>query len=82
WTARAGFNYGSNPVPNQYLNCLFPAIVEKHITAGVGWAWSDRSSIDFSAVYGFTSTETSGYNVTIDHGQLNFQIMYSFRFGR
>lgn len=82
WTVRAGFNYGSNPVPNQFLNCLFPAIVEKHITAGVGWAWSDRSSIDFSAVYGFTATGTSGYNVTIDHGQLNFQIMYSYRFGR
>jgi len=82
WTLRAGFNYGANPVPNKYLNCLFPAIVETHITGGVGYAWSERSSIDFSAAYGFQATETSGFDVTAEHSQLNFQIMYSYRFGR
>jgi len=82
WTVRAGYNFGSNPIPSQYLNCLFPAIVESHLTAGVGYAWSDRSSLDFSAAYGFTSTETSGFNVTVEHSQLNFQFMYSYRFGR
>ena len=82
WTVRAGYNYGDNPVPSQYLNCLFPAIVQSHLTAGFGWAWNDSSSIDFSAVYGFKVTDTSGYNVTAEHSQLNFQIMYSYRFGR
>jgi long-chain fatty acid transport protein len=81
WTLRAGYNYGDNPVPSQYLNCLFPAIVQSHLTAGFGWAWNDSSSIDFSAVYGFKATDTSGYNVTVEHSQLNFQIMYSYRFG-
>ena len=82
WTIRAGYNYGSNPVPSQYLNCLFPAIVQSHVTGGVGYAWSGSSSIDFSVVYGLTTTDTSGYNVTIDHSQLNFQFMYSYRFGK
>lgn len=82
WTLRAGYNYGDNPVPSQYLNCLFPAIVQSHITAGVGWAWSDASSIDFSVVYGLKTTDTSGYNITAEHSQLNFQIMYSYRFGQ
>ncbi len=82
WTLRAGYNYASNPVPDKYLNCLFPATVENHLTAGFGWAWSEASSIDFSAVYGFTATNTSGNNITVDHSQLNFQFMYSYRFGR
>jgi len=34
---RAGFNRASNPVPETYLNALFPAIVEQHLTAGAGY---------------------------------------------
>jgi len=82
WTVRAGYNYGDNPVPSQYLNCLFPAIVQSHITAGFGWAWNQSSSIDFSTTYGLTVTDTNGANVTVEHSQLNFQIMYSYRFGQ
>jgi long-chain fatty acid transport protein len=81
WTVRAGYNYGSNPIPSQYLNCLFPAIVQSHLTGGIGWAWSERSSIDFSVVYGLEAKDTSGYNVTVSHSQLNFQFMYSYRWG-
>lgn len=82
WTIRAGYNSGSNPVSSQYLNCLFPAIVQSHLTGGFGYAWSGSSSIDFSVVYGLNSTDTSGYNVTVEHSQLNFQFMYSYRFGK
>ena len=52
------------------------------ISAGIGYAWNASSSIDFSVVYGLNMTDTSGYNVTIDHSQLNFQFMYSYRFGK
>ncbi len=38
FSARVGYNYGSNPVPTETLMPLFPAIVEQHITAGVGIA--------------------------------------------
>ena len=30
FTIRFGANTGNNPVPDRYLNCLFPAIVERH----------------------------------------------------
>ena len=79
-TLRAGLNYGNNPVPDQYLNCLFPAIVEKHVSAGFGYQWSERSSIDFSLVHGFQEKRTSGYGVTVKHSQLNAQMLYSLRF--
>ena len=79
-TLRFGFNHGNNPVPNQSLNCLFPAIVETHLTTGFGYVFDERRSLDFSATYGFEAKETSGYNVTVSHSQLNAQVMYSLRF--
>ena len=44
------------PMSPEALAFAFPAIVESHLTAGFGWAWSDSQSIDFSAVYGFKAT--------------------------
>ncbi len=79
-TLRLGCNLGSNPVPDQYLNCLFPAIVKDHLTAGFGWRFTDRSSVDVAVSRGFGITRTSGYGITIDHSQLNWQAMYSLRF--
>ncbi len=78
-TLRTGGNYGSNPIPDRFLNCLFPAIVEKHITVGFGWAISPEVSIDFSYTHGFEATRISGYNVTTHHSQNNAQLMYSIK---
>lgn len=36
-TLRAGYNYGSNPVPSDTLTPLFPATVEHHVSAGAAW---------------------------------------------
>lgn len=80
WTLRFGFNHGANPVPNQYLNALFPAIVETHFTAGFGYQIDDRHSVDVSATYGVEAKETSGNQVRVGHRQLNAQILYSFLF--
>ncbi|RME68922.1 MAG: aromatic hydrocarbon degradation protein, partial [Verrucomicrobia bacterium] len=77
---RFGANYASNPIPDQYLNCLFPAIVQKHLTAGLGYRINEASSIDLSVTRGFGETVTSGYSVTVKHSQWNGQIMYSHRF--
>lgn len=79
-TLRVGTNLGGDPIPDQYLNCLFPAIVERHLTAGFGWRPTDRSEIDFSVTRGFDTTRTSGYGVTISHSQFNAQLMYSLFF--
>jgi long-chain fatty acid transport protein len=84
---RAGFNYADNPVPDQYLNALFPAIVESHITAGFGYGFNDKQSIDFSLQH---APEVSATNpgvpaagipaVTSKHSQTSFQFIYSQRF--
>lgn len=79
-TLRFGANLGDDPVPDAYLNCLFPAIVERHLTAGLGWKVSAKSNVDLSVTRGFETTRTSGYGITIHHSQLNAQVMYSLFF--
>lgn len=48
WTLRAGANLASNPVPDAYVNPIFPAIVKNHYTLGAGWAMSPESELNFS----------------------------------
>ncbi|MCF3652364.1 OmpP1/FadL family transporter [Synoicihabitans lomoniglobus] len=80
FTLRGGFNYGNNPVPDRFLNCLFPAIIETHFTGGFGYQFNDRSTIDVSVTYAPEVEIVSGYGVGVSHSQLNSQIMYSYRF--
>lgn len=79
-TLRAGANVSTNPIPDRFLNCLFPATIEKHVTGGLSYRLNERSTIDWSATYGFKVTRTNGYGITISHEQLNSQVMYSHRF--
>jgi long-chain fatty acid transport protein len=79
-TVRFGGNFANNPVPAQYLNCLFPAIIKDHLTAGFGWKFDERSSLDASFTYGFGVTVTNGTGATVSHKQTNAQVMYSYRF--
>lgn len=85
-TLRAGYNYAANPVPDQFLNALFPAIAENHITAGFGYRFDDSQSIDFSVVKVFENSATNPGNgstippVKSTHGQLNFQFLYTRRY--
>lgn len=76
-TLRAGFNLSSNPVPDNTVNPLFPATVKSHYTAGVGYNIDNTSAVNasFSYVPKVTVTSTSGYS--IDHSQMNWQVMYS-----
>ena len=57
-TLRAGYNRGNNPVPDETVTPLFPAIVEKHATVGVGWnlqSWTINGAIE----KGFQTTQTN-----------------------
>lgn len=36
WKFRLGYNHGNSPVPDNTLTPLFPAIIEDHLTGGVG----------------------------------------------
>jgi long-chain fatty acid transport protein len=79
-TLRFGFNYGENPVPDKFLNALFPAIVENHLTGGIGYDIDKNSGINFSLAYAPEVKATAGSGVTSTHSQINWQLMYSYLF--
>jgi long-chain fatty acid transport protein len=85
-TVRAGFNTSANPVPDNCLNALFPAIVESHLTLGGGYQFNQTSSVDVSMTLAFETEQTNpGVGTTIppvtaSHSQLNWMVMYSHRF--
>lgn len=77
---RAGFNTASNPVPDQYLNPLFPAIVERHFTFGGGYAFSQASAVNASVTVASENTATGGNGIKNAHSQVNWQLMYSYTY--
>lgn len=88
-TIRAGVNLASNPIPNDLVHPLFPAIVKNHYTFGVGHQIDDRSSINVAMTIApkVTVVNNSGASLaqaepamTITHSQTNFQLMYSYRY--
>jgi long-chain fatty acid transport protein len=85
-TLRGGFNRGTNPVPNEYLNALFPAIVENHVTFGAGWGFRETMRIDASIEVVMEKAATNPGNgtnippVESAHSQLNWAIMFSNHF--
>lgn len=88
FTGRIGYNYGKNPIPNPFVNYLWPATVESHYTAGFAYAISKPSQINFAlSVVPEKSVTGTGIampygngGMTIDHSQVNWQLMYSYRF--
>lgn len=80
-TLRLGVSFADNPIPNDYMNPLFPAIVKDHFTMGAGYAFSKASSVDFSLTHAPKVTATNPLmGVTTEHSQTNWQLMYSLRF--
>jgi long-chain fatty acid transport protein len=81
-TLRAGVNLASNPIPDNYLNYLFPATIKDHYTLGFGYAFSSAASIDFSYTYAPEVSATNpNMGIKTTHGQSNnWQFMYSHRF--
>jgi long-chain fatty acid transport protein len=80
---RAGTNQSSNPVPDDKVNPLFPATVKSHYMVGMGYAFSKTSDLNASFTYvpnvSVTAPAAAG-GYTIDHSQMNWQLMYSNRF--
>lgn len=79
-TLRAGYNQASNPIPDAYVNPLFPATETKHYSTGFSYAMSDKAGISASLTKAPTNTVQAGSGVVISHSQLNAQLMYSQRF--
>lgn len=79
-TLRAGLNLANNPVPDQYMNPLFPAIAKNHLVLGAGLAISKTSNVDFSYVYVPKVSATNASGVTVDLAGYSAQLMYSYLF--
>jgi len=80
FTGRIGVNIANNPIPDEDMFYLFPAIEKNHFTLGAGYAFSKASSVDFSFAYAPEVKVNAGSGVTTTHSQMNEQIMYSYRF--
>jgi long-chain fatty acid transport protein len=88
-TGRVGYNHGGNPIPDAFVSYLWPAIVEDHYTVGFGYAVDQRSQINFALSY-VPEVAVTGTNpnppplgnggVTLEHAQVNWQLMYSRAF--
>lgn len=78
-TLRAGVNMASNPVPDAWLNPLFPATVERHLTLGFGFRMSERSEVNASFTFTPTARNSAAGGVEVSHQQRNAQLMYSYR---
>ncbi len=48
---RGGFNYASNPVPENTLIAIFPAVVESHVTLGLGYWLNPAFGVDLGYEY-------------------------------
>ncbi|MCF8041804.1 MAG: outer membrane protein transport protein [Desulfarculaceae bacterium] len=88
WTVRAGYNYGQNPVPDDTLNPLFPAIVQHHITAGFTYTYQEWD-FDVALEHGFNTDQTNTgapsptnpfSGTEVSHYQDTVHVMVSYRF--
>jgi len=78
---RGGLNLANNPIPDEYLNPLFPAIIENHVTLGASWNFSKAHGVSGSlAIAPEVKQTNSQTQVESTHSQNNLQIMYSYRF--
>ena len=83
WTLRAGYNHASNPIPDNTVNPLFPAVVKNHYTAGFGYKISKAVSLDAAISHAPTVTVVNASGqapLTITHSQTNYQMMLSYRY--
>lgn len=80
WTLRVGANLASNPVPDAYVNPIFPAIVKNHYTLGAGLAMAPGRDLNLSMAYAPTVSVNTPSGVVVSHRQLNLQLMLTQRF--
>jgi long-chain fatty acid transport protein len=59
WVLRAGYSYGSSPVPGSTLTPLNAAIMQQTVTAGVGYHWK-QVQVDLAYQYDLPTTQNIG----------------------
>lgn len=78
-TVRLGVNIADNPVPDAYMNPLFPAIEKTHYTAGFGYAISKSSQVGMAVAYAPEVEQTADSGVTSTHSQFNWRFNYVYQ---
>lgn len=56
---RTGYNYGANPIPSATVMPILSLITEHHITAGIGYEYSENLTIDGSLEYAFNNSQSN-----------------------
>jgi long-chain fatty acid transport protein len=79
-SGRIGYNHGKSPIPEQFVNYLWPAIVEDHYTAGIGYAFSKQSDLNFALSVAPEVSVIGAGGMLIEHSQVNWQLMYSRKY--
>ena len=81
---RIGYNYGANPVPDNTLNPLFPAITESHFTFGAGWQIDKANSLAIAFTYAPEVTQTMtnpmAPPIEMSHSQTLWRLNYAYSF--
>jgi len=82
---RVGYNYGKNPVPDNTLNPLFPAITESHFTFGAGWQIDKANSLAIAFTYAPEVSQTAvapnpAAPIEMSHSQTLWRLNYAYNF--
>jgi long-chain fatty acid transport protein len=89
FTIRAGYVYGTNPVPDSSVFPVFPAIVENHVTIGTTANFSKQFSTSFAFEMALNKKQTSAsdnivaeeYNNSISQLQtMLFHVLLTYKF--
>lgn len=87
-TLRGGYNYAPNPIPGETVIPIFPAIVESHITLGIGYMITDSIGLDAGYEFAPSVDQTAGKSIiarefdghTSELGENVFHLAASFEF--
>jgi long-chain fatty acid transport protein len=94
FTLRGGYNYTQNPVPSslEMINAAAPAIVQQHVTLGLGYAFSDGLELDAGYYHAFSNSGTgqlltpagaiAGSSVTNTLSENSFLLQFTITHGR
>lgn len=87
-TIRAGFNTAENPIPDDYMYPLFPAIVENHAVIGYGHQFGN-AALDLAWEHAFEKTAGNpnpnqmenpfGSDSEVSHSQNSLHMMITYK---
>jgi long-chain fatty acid transport protein len=86
WTARGGFHYAQEAIPNGMLLAVVPAIPTTSLTGGATYAFGKDDAIDFALsvvlpkTVGNASQPNTAVPLTVQHSQFNVVVAYRKRF--